>query len=177
MKTKLAGAMNLFMGGSAFIYYGEEIGMVCGALDDPSYRAPMVWNEAGDQGTTQPPPGCTVPESYPFGSLELQETDPASVYNYYRSAIAIRNSIPAIARGIPTEEKPLNQGVISATRKTWGEKSCLILMNISGEAQTVDLSGYSDWTLAASLSANGEAIELQNSMLTLPAFGTAVLIP
>ena len=177
MKTKLAGAMNIFMGGSAFIYYGEEIGMVCGALDDPSYRAPMVWNQAGDSGTTQPPPGCTVPDSYPFGSLEVQEKDQDSIYHYYRKAIAIRNAIPAIARGIPTEEKPLNQGVVSATRKTWGEKSCLILMNISGETETVDLSGYPDWTLAASLSANGGEIGLNEGTLNLPAFGTAILIP
>ena len=58
-KTKLAAAMNLFMSGNAFVYYGEELGMVAGALDDPSYRAPMVW---GGEGTPNPPPGCTLPD-------------------------------------------------------------------------------------------------------------------
>ena len=79
-KTKLAGAMNLFMSGSAFIYYGEEIGMV-GSGNDPSKRAPMYWNVARDNGTTDLPPECTLPEEYPFGSLEAQVYDDASVYN------------------------------------------------------------------------------------------------
>ena len=168
-KTKLAGAMNLFMGGNAFVYYGEELGMVAGALDDPSYRAPMVW---GGEGTADPPPGCTLPESYPFGTLETQRENPQSVYNYYRQAIAIRNAVPAIARGVPTAETALNQGCISAVRKTWGEERCLVLMNISEEAQTVALTG---WGLLAGLSANGEEISLGEEGLYLPAFGAAVL--
>ena len=105
-KVKLAGAMNVLMGGSVFIYYGEEIGMV-GSGNDPSKRAPMVWNDARDNGTTNPPPECELPEEYPLGSLEQQRGDDDSLYNYYRQAIAIRNSIPAIARGRTTEEKQL----------------------------------------------------------------------
>ena len=67
-KTKLAAAMNILMSGSCFIYYGEEIGMVSGENNDPSLRAPMYWNVARDNGTTQKPPECTLPEEYPFGS-------------------------------------------------------------------------------------------------------------
>ena len=44
-------------------------------------------------------------------------------------------------------------------------------------AATVDLSAYADWTLAASLSADGSDIVLNGTSLELPAFGTAVLIP
>ena len=175
-KTKLAGAMNLFMSGSAFIYYGEEIGMV-GAGDDPSKRAPMYWNTARDQGTTQPPPGCTLPEEYPFGSLEDQTENDSSVYNYYRQAIAIRNALPVISHGVTTAEPALNQGCISAQRKTWNEQSCIILMNVSQEEQQVDLSGYADWKLAAVLSADGKPITMEGRTLTMAAYGVAVLIP
>lgn len=66
-KMKLAGAMNLMMSGSAFIYYGEELGMP-GSGNDPSKRAPMLWNEAGNDGTTNPPPECELPEEYPWGA-------------------------------------------------------------------------------------------------------------
>lgn len=175
-KTKLAGAMNLLMSGSAFLYYGEEIGMT-GSGNDPSKRAPMYWNAARDSGTTQPPPECVLPESYPFGSLEEQRFDDDSIYNYYRQLIAIRQAIPVISHGRTTAEAALNTGCVSAFRKTWGEESCIVLMNISPETSQADLSGYGDWTLAASLSAEGTPITLEGTTLLLPPYGTAVLLP
>ena len=175
-KMKMAAAMNLFMGGSAFIYYGEEIGMP-GSGNDPSKRAPFYWNSARDNGTTNPPPECELPAEYPLGSLEEQMGDDSSLYNYYRQVIAIRNALPQIARGIPTAETELNTGCVSAYRKTWNEESCIILMNISDEEAQVDLSGYADWTMAVSLSANGDKIKLKGETLKLPAWGVAVLTP
>ena len=175
-KTKLAGAMNLLMSGSAFVYYGEEIGMT-GSGNDPSKRAPMYWNTQRDSGTTQPPPECVLPESYPFGSLEEQRFDDDSIYNYYRQLIAIRQAIPAISHGRTTAEAALNTGCVSAFRKTWGEESCIVLMNISPDAAQADLSAYGDWALAASLSAEGTPITLEGTTLVLPPYGTAVLLP
>ncbi len=176
MKTKLAGAMNIFMSGSCFIYYGEEIGMI-GSGNDPSKRAPMYWNTARDNGTTNPPPECELPEEYPFGSLEEQQKDDASVYNYYRQAIAIRNAMPVIARGTVTVEEMLNQNCISAQRKTWGEDTCIILMNISSDGAEADLSQYSGWNLTATLSADGNPVALDGTALHMPAFGVAILTP
>ncbi len=176
-KTKMAGAMNILMSGSVFIYYGEELGMVCGAVDDPSYRAPMYWNAARDNGTTQPPPGCTLPDEYPFGSFEEQVDDDSSIYNYYRQAIAIRQALPVISHGDTTCETALNVGCISAQRKTWGDEECIILMNINKEADRVDLSAYTDWSVAATLSADGNPVTQDGTTLNMPAFGIAVLIP
>ena len=176
LKTKLAGAMNLFLSGSAFIYYGEEIGMP-GSGNDPSKRAPFFWNDARDNGTTNPPPECVLPEEYPFGSLEAQRADDSSLWNYYRQAIAIRQAIPAISHGRTTAETALNVGCVSAFRKTWNDQSVIILMNIAPDAAQADLSAYSDWKIAASLSADGGEIVLNGSTLELPPFGTAVLIP
>ncbi len=175
-KTKLAAAMNLFMSGSAFIYYGEEIGMT-GSGNDPSKRAPMYWNAERDEGTTDAPPECEVPETYPFASLEEQQKDDASIYNYYRQAIAIRSAIPAISHGRTTAETALNKGCVSAYRKTWGEEACIVLMNVSEESAELDLAGYEDWKLAASLSADGKAVEEKAEKIVLPAYGTAVLLP
>ena len=176
-KVKLIGAMNLFMSGSAFIYYGEEIGMVCGAMDDPSYRAPMVWNEAGDNGTAKPAPGCTLPESYEFGSVETQLNDEDSVFNYYRQAVAIRQAMPVISHGVITEEKALNVGTVSAQRKTWGEEECIILMNIDPKANDVDLSAYKDWKLATSLTVGDDQVYMDGDVMKMPAYGIAILVP
>ena len=137
----------------------------------------MYWNPARDNGTTNPPPECELPDEYELGSLEEQVNDDSSIYNYYRQAIAIRNALPVIARGRVTAETGLNGGCISAQRKTWGEEECIILMNISPEAGTADLSGYADWNLAATLSADGGEITLDGSTLSLPPYGVAVLLP
>ena len=175
-KTKLAGAMNILMSGSCFIYYGEELGMP-GAGNDPSKRAPMYWNDARDSGTTDPPPECSLPETYPFGSLEQQQTDDSSIYNYYRQVIAIRRALPVISHGRTTAETALNTGCVSAQRKTWNAEACIILMNIQSVAARVDLSDYADWTLAASVSADGNAVCMDNTDLSLPAYGVAILLP
>lgn len=148
-----------------------------GSGNDPSKRAPMYWNDARDSGTTNPPPECQLPEEYPFGSLENQKNDDLSVYNYYRQAIAVRNAIPAMARGATTAETALNSGCVSAFRKDWGQESCIVLMNIQEAPAQVDLSNYSDWTLAATLSVDGTAITVEENVLNLNGFGTAVLIP
>ena len=175
-KIKMAGAMNVLMSGSCFIYYGEELGMP-GSGNDPSKRAPMFWNEARDNGTTNPPPECSLPDEYPLGSLEVQENNDSSVFNYYRQAIAIRNALPVISHGKTTCETALNVGCVSAQRKTWNDESCIILMNINPEAATADLSAYVDWTLAATLSADGNPITQDGTTLNLPAYGIAVLLP
>ena len=176
-KTKLAGAMNILMSGSVFIYYGEELGMVCGGTNDPSFRAPMYWNAARNDGTTDCPPECILPEEYPMGSYAEQKDDDSSVYNYYRQAIAIRNALPVISHGKTTAETALNVDCISAQRKTWNDETCIILMNIAPDAAEVDLSAYADWTLAASLSADGNPVVLNGTTLSLPAYGVAVLLP
>ena len=137
----------------------------------------MYWNTARNNGTTNPPPECALPEEYPCGALEQQIGQKNSVFNYYRQAIAIRNALPVISHGRTTEEKALNTGCISALRKTWDGEHCIILMNISEEAAKVDLSGYADWELAASLSADGGKISQKANTLNLSAWGVAILIP
>lgn len=175
-RIKLAGAMNVLMSGSCFIYYGEEIAMP-GSGNDPSKRAPMFWNDLRNDGTTNPPPGCTLPGEYPFGSLEDQIDDPNSIYNFYREVIAIRNALPVISHGVTTAEETLNVNCISAQRKTWNDQQCIILMNISTEAAQVDLSAYADWNLAATLSVDGNPTEMDGTTLNMASCGIAILLP
>ena len=179
LRVKMAGAMNLFMSGSVFIYYGEELGMP-GSGNDPSKRAPMYWNAERNNGTTTLPPGCVLPdEGYPLGSYQEQKGDGSSVYNYYREAIAIRNALPVISHGKVTVEEALNVDCISGMRKTWNDQECIIIMNIDDDeaGATVDLSAYADWKMVAGLSANGEPVSMDGNNLNLPAYGIAVLVP
>lgn len=173
-KMKLAAAMNLMMSGNAFVYYGEELGMP-GSGNDPSKRAPMLWNLEGTDGVTNPPPECVLPEEYPLGSLAEQRNDPGSIWNYYRAAIALRNAVPAISRGVPTAEAALNNGTVSAVRKTFGDEAVIILMNIGTAEASVDLTDYRDCTLAGSLTVDGAPVTRQADSLLLPPYAVAVL--
>lgn len=176
-RIKLAGALNLFSGGSAFVYYGEEIGMP-GGKDDADQRAPMYWSDDPRDGLTLPAPDCDLSgRGYPLGSVSSQKNDPNSVYSFYKECIAIRESLPVIARGKNTVETKLNQECISAIRKTWNDETCIILINFNYEAANVDLSGYSDWKLVAAVSPDGNVIGMSGSTLNMAAYGVAVLVP
>ena len=82
-----------------------------------------------------------------------------------------------ISHGRVTVEEALNVNCISAQRKTWNGQECIILMNINSAAAQVDLTGYEDWSVAASLSADGNEISRSGAVLDLPAFGIVILIP
>ena len=181
LRIKMASAMNLLMSGSAFILYGEEIGMAGpqGLQEEnhPTIRCPMLWTAEKSTGMTTPPPGGSIP-NHTCGSVEEQLSDPDSIYNYYRELIAIRKAFPVLSHGSITAEMALNQGCVSAMRKTWNEEECIVLMNIDDEAApAVDLSNYAGWKMVASLSANGEAISMDGTNLNLPAYGIAILVP
>ena len=148
-----------------------------GGDNDPSKRAPMYWNAERNEGTTDLPPGCELPDQYPCGSLMEQKGDDLSVYNYYRRAIAIRKALPVISHGVPGVETGLNTGCVSAYRKTWGEETVIILMNIDEKAATVDVSGYEDWDLAVNLCVGEESVMMKEGSLQIPAWGVAVLRP
>ena len=57
----------------------------------------------------------------------------------------------------------------------WGEESCIILMNISPEAAKVDLTGYEDWHMAASLCTGQAGVTHSGNIMDLPAYGIAIL--
>lgn len=176
-KMKLAGAMNLFMSGNSFIYYGEELGM-SGSGNDPSKRAPMYWSDKS--GLTTPPPGCTVQENK-FGSFDEQKNDESSIYNYYRKAISIKASCPEIAEGVSTADTTLNKGSISAVKKTMktkddGENSCVILYNISDKEQTLELNlNENGLRLCAELETGSEKVHVSENKIEIPAWGIAVI--
>ena len=74
-------------------------------------------------------------------------------------------------------ETDLNVKCVSAIRKTWNDETCIMLININEQADTVDLSGYTDWKMVASVSADGSPIVMNGSTLEMAAYGIAILVP
>ena len=116
-KRKMAGALNLLMGGNAFVYYGEELGMK-GSGKDENKRAPMQWTSEGS-GSADDSIMCDGPkdmEKFDMANppLDEQASDPYSIYNYYKKAIRLRNTYPVIARGKTQPIDVLSQDGVGA---------------------------------------------------------------
>lgn len=182
--TKISGAMNLFMSGNAFLYYGEELGMK-GSGKDENKRAPMYWSDAGNEKTAEGM--CHGPEGMDaikmkYGSLEEQKDDPDSVYNFYRAVIKLRNAYPEIARGQVAFLKDLSDENVCVLKKTWNDRELVIAFNLSEQAETVDLSDVTlngregtKMSLGGALATTDEEIGFSGGTLSLPAYSVAIL--
>lgn len=174
-KMKMAAALNVFMSGSSFTYYGEEIGMV-GSGKDENLRAPMYWSEfAGAEGICQGPPDMDE-VTQEFESVESQMKDTFSMYWYYRNAFHIKNVYPEIARGL-VEAVEVEDGDVCAIKKTYNGETIYILFNLAEEETTVTLSkaAYSYEGLVASLEIDENKVKMEGETVTLPAYGVAVI--
>lgn len=191
-QTKMAGAMNLFMSGSAFIYYGEELGMK-GSGKDENKRAPMYWSMNPDEEGMCDGPADMDAVKMKFESLEEQAEDEDSIYNYYKKAIKIRNQNPEIARGSVeclTEGSADGYSVVEGNaesvcvlRKTYEESELLLVFVTGTEPVQLDLSQVTlggetisaDTQIRAMLTANQEQIVFEDGIAGMPGFSILVL--
>ena len=184
------------MGGNAFIYYGEELGMR-GSGKDENKRAPMYWvNEAGSGTEYDRLTGimCDGPKDMDEVSMSnppyyVQKDDEYSIYNYYKNAIRMRNTFPVIARGTTTPVPELEGERLGAfirsvpegsvDTEVFGPDSVLILFNNSAEPATVKLSrstnvwGYNK--LAYQLNTSAQESSLEGSTLTISPYGIVIM--
>lgn len=174
-KVKMAAALNILMSGSAFVYYGEEIGMT-GSGRDENKRAPMFWSaDAGAKGMTKGPRDMEPQENqFPCAQEQMKAND--SIYSFYKDAILLRNQNPEIARGTVARLEEVEDLDIAAISKTYDGKTIYMLYNISEtDEKQVEMSRYGELELAGYLSADGGEVTLQDGTVTLPSYSVAVL--
>lgn len=180
-QTKIAQAMNLLMSGSAFLYYGEELGMK-GSGKDENKRAPMYWSEdAASNGMCKGPAGMDAIKMK-YGALETQENDGNSIYQFVKQTIKLRNEYPEIARGTVAFEKSVSDDKICVIKKTYGDSEVLLVYNLASESVTVDLSsvtfgekGGSDLEVGGVLLTDREEATFQNGTLTVPGYSVVIM--
>ncbi len=156
-QTKLAGAMNLLMSGSAFLYYGEELGMK-GSGKDENKRAPMYWSKDPEKEGMCDGPADMDEVKMKFDSLEEQAQEADSVYQYYKKVIKIRNQNPEIARGEVEYLEQISGDSFCALRKTWEGSEVILIFHTGEGTEELDLQG---------LMVNGEAVSEKNMRGTL----------
>ena len=180
-QTKIAQAMNLLMSGSAFLYYGEELGMK-GSGKDENKRAPMYWSEdSADDGMCKGPADMDAIKMK-YGALETQEKDGNSIYQFVKQTIKLRNEYPEIARGTVKFEENISDDKVCVIKKTYGDSEILLVYNLAPESADVDLSGVTageksggDLAVGGVLLTGTEEAVLQDGTLTMPGYSVVIV--
>ena len=117
-----------------------------------------------------------------FDSLEEQQEDPDSIYNYVKQVIRVRNQNPVIARGTTAYLEQYSGEQCFALTRSDENSSLLMLGNTSAETATVDLSGLTigktaaeELVLLGELYTGEETAERTGAEITLPAWSILIL--
>ncbi|MBN2441361.1 MAG: alpha-glucosidase [Spirochaetales bacterium] len=166
LRSKVAAAFLLTVKGTPFIYYGEEIGMDDGKIKkdqirdpvgkkywpfnkgrDPE-RTPMLWSGEKNAGFTCGVPWLPVNEDWEHTNVEIQNNDPLSLLNFYKSLLTLRKEKKSLMQG---EWLPLNEGKENYLlyERKWEDESLLILLNFDKKEQKVTLPAQ-DWKILLS---------------------------
>lgn len=180
-QLKMSAALNLFMSGSVFVYYGEELGMK-GSGKDENKRAPMYWTQDAEaEGMCDGPKDMDEVEMI-YPSLEEQKEDSYSIYNFYKQAVLLRNRYPEIARGTVTFIEELSDKNVCVIMKEYEGSKILLAFNISNEEMVVDLTALNidgiesaDLQLGGMLTTGEKAVEKESTSLVLPEYSVAIL--
>jgi alpha amylase catalytic region len=133
-QQKLAASILLTLSGNPFIYYGEELGMK-GSKPDEEIREPYLWgNENGQTKWEEIKNNTDTP------TLEVQKKNPDSLYNYYKKWIALRNGNEALKYG-DLQIVNVNDNQILAYKRTYKNKSVIVLHNLSNTEKNVNVDG------------------------------------
>lgn len=128
-KARVAASAMLMLPGTAFVYYGEEIGMV-GPKPDEQIRTPMQWTSAAGAGFTTGTPWEAPQHDWASKNVAAQDGNPASLLNHYRRLIHLRNQHPALSAGDLQVGAPSNAAVAAILRRS-PEETILIALNFS----------------------------------------------
>ncbi|MBB3110628.1 glycosidase/uncharacterized membrane protein [Paenibacillus phyllosphaerae] len=170
--AKMAAAVQFTLPGNPFIYYGEEIGMQ-GMKPDEAIREPMPWYAGKDGGEGQA--AWETSHYWKEGAnVETQLADDNSLLNYYKLLIAWRTEIPALRDG-GLEEYKLDNPKIGAFLRMTAEEEVLVVHNMSGEEQSIELAASEGKSLRELLKTSKDGASLSGTKLTLPAYSTVIV--
>ncbi|MBP7688505.1 MAG: maltose alpha-D-glucosyltransferase [Thermoflexales bacterium] len=138
---KLANSILLTLTGSPVLYYGDEIGLGDNIwLDDRNgVRTPMPWNSSVNAGFSATdhlyaPLGA----DYATVNVAAQQADPASVLNWFKHALHVRQQHPALGQG-ELHWLPNDQPALLAYWRIHHADRVLVINNLSAQVQAIDL--------------------------------------
>jgi alpha-amylase len=139
-KAKVAAGLYLTMPGVPFVYYGEEIGMT-GRKPDELLRSPMQWTDGFAAGFSTSTPWQPVNTNFQQYNVQDEELDNASLLNWYKRLIKVRNQTPALRHGMYATLNSSAQPVVAYVRDD-EQQVVLCVANTSSLGESnVTLSG------------------------------------
>jgi maltose alpha-D-glucosyltransferase/alpha-amylase len=146
-KIMLMNSLLFTMGGSPFLYYGDEIGMGDDIRleDRDGLRTPMQWENVVNAGFSDAPADklwAPVISDAIYGpekvSVTSQMGDPLSLFNQIRHMIAVRKSYTAFGQGDFKWIDLGNQGVV-AYRRHYQDERFVVLNNLGSQRLNLSL--------------------------------------
>ncbi len=150
--ARTAALMQLTLPGTAFVYYGDEIGMLdvnipesrvqdpfekrvpgLGLGRDPE-RTPMQWSSAPRAGFSRVEPWLPVPKAARSHNVEAQLRNPASTLQLYRKLIHLRNTSPILQYGRYRPLETHHPDVYGYLREYGGHELAIVLNFTSSDA-------------------------------------------
>jgi alpha-glucosidase len=154
-KIQVLASMLLTMKGTAFIYYGEEIGMEDAEIPfekivDPagrnlwpdykgrdSARTPMQWDDGVFSSFSKVEPWLPVTDDYKVLNVKAQMSDQDSLLHFYKRLITLRKTSDAIKYGT-IQFVDIDPNVLAYTRSFQNER-IFVILNFS--EKNIKLSG------------------------------------
>jgi alpha-glucosidase len=148
-------ALLLTLRGTAFMYYGEEIGMRDISLSrkeilDPpgkrywpiykgrdGCRSPMQWDGSQYAGFSSAQPWLPVHPNHQHRNVAAQKADPGSIFNFTQAILAVRKKYPALQHGDFTVLNS-SKGTLAFTRQT-EEQMIFVGLNFKNTPEKVTL--------------------------------------
>ena len=175
-KIRLAATVLLTSPGRPFVYQGEELGYWGTKSNGDEYvRAPILWTTSTSSAAAK---GVSDKVDWnmlkPEISVESQAADKESLLTLYRRFAYARNTNPAMADGSPEyDSKTGDNSAIMGwyMHQNGGDKTCLVLHNISGSTQTVER--WDGDNLSTILVAS-DPISISGKNVTMPPYSSVV---
>jgi len=169
---RMAAAMLLTLPGHPFIYYGEELGMR-GQKPDENIREPMRWHR-DDHGADETRWKTFSAGDGPDISVDAEQTNTDSLLNYYTTLIGWRRQISALRDGTLSNWPQANPQIVAWQLRD-AHSRVLVVHNLSGTAQTVDVTHATGHRFGALQEQSNPGITLTQGQLQMPPYSSAIV--
>jgi glycosidase len=129
----------------------------------------MQWNRQSFSGFSTSTPWLPVNPDYITRNVQTQQSDPASLLNWYRQLIKLRRDLPSLQSGIfqPVTYEP--RQLLAYLRQT-DDQSVLVILNFGHRPTQLFLGGAllrTGWSLLASSKLNRTEIKIRSGKLSV----------
>ena len=101
-------------------------------------RTPMQWDSSEHSGFTLGNPWLPVNDNYKFVNVDIEDKNPNSVLNHFRSMVQLRKENPVLVYGAYQLLQAEHPDIYAFTR-TLGDQKVLVFLNFTNHDSTIEL--------------------------------------